>query len=371
MFEQFFRGRRRSGQKFIRHRKTSSRDLSKRGEFLTQGIESLEPRLALTIGGIYAPITASTQAYVITLDGAEDLYSQKLSTGLTQFADNSSFLQNLNSKISGRTWGPTSAADDNDRLVTTFYVTSGRTEPFVTFFSTNPLSGSSVSFDAGGDTENAGYLIAGTLGGSVQTNWGSVDFQASDEERWDCPLIIRLRNWNTDGPDAVTGTVNTSSGVISLQFSKGGTPFGLVSVDPSYTRYATYSHTPGVQSFTVWNGHTNNERLLVRLAPDESKITFKSPWQATQGTGSDLFYNFFGNGSPIGQMALGAEYINFNADVSASSVTLGDRGDNARTGTTPVQNRITNVSGKLSANLFQFSTDAIDANADSLISQDS
>ena len=370
MFEQFFRGRRRSGQKFIRHRKTSSRALSKRGEFLTQGIESLEPRLALTIGGIYAPITASTQAYVITLDGPEDLYSQKLSTGLTQFADNSSFLQNLNSKISGGAYTGTSSADDNARQVTTFYVTSGRTEPFVTFFSTNPLSGSSVSFDAGGDNEDAGYLIAGTLGGSVQTNWGSVDFQASDEERGDCELIIRLRNWNTDGPDAVTGTVNTSSGVISLQFSKGGTPFGLVSVDPSYTRYATYSHTPGVQSFTVWNGHTNNERLLVRLAPDESKITFKSPWQATQGTGSDLFYNYFGNGSPTGQVALSAEYINFNADVSASSVTIGAGGDNARTGTTPVQNRITNVSGKLSANLFNFTTDAIDANADSLISQD-
>ena len=176
MFEQFFRGRRRSGQKFIRHRKTSSRDLSKRGEFLTQGIESLEPRLALTIGGIYAPITAGTQAYVITLDGPEDLYSQKLSTGLTQFADNSSFLQNLNSKISGGAY-ISSSADDNVRQVTTFYVTSGRTEPFVTFFSTNPLSGSSVSFDAGGDKEDAGRLIAGTLGGSVYTNWGRSIFK--------------------------------------------------------------------------------------------------------------------------------------------------------------------------------------------------
>jgi hypothetical protein len=349
--------------------RSTRRDRRRGWEAGSAQVERLEERLALTLTTYAVPIS-SGHALLVMLDGQEDAYLTRTAEGELFVAGNSSFIgaSTTRSQAVGVTETGVTLVGNISGSTTTIAALSGRA---IFHGGGQSFAGQEVtfnvkeSFGSGNTVTNASNLVAGSLRGSVTiTGAGSLSYEASDDEG-NVPLTIRLAgNWNDALVDTVTGTVDTLSGQVTLRFRKGNAAVSATGTTGT-TQFATFVQTqPGLkQSFTIWDGHTIDDRLLVRLVPDESRFTVSAPVTVAQGTGADGWYAGYGRGS----LAVAAEYFDVNATMSAASVTTGYEAFSFYTPGLPT--RAMTVNRPLTAANYSLAIDGIDGDGNGVISQ--
>lgn len=341
--------------------------------------ERLEERLALTLD-VHSVNGGS--ALLVLLDGQEDAYVTRLADGNLWVSTNSSFNGSSGPGSTDPWVGFETTANQETSVsagggivrssvngsTTTIFVTSGR-EVLHIGGETYPASGASSAitfnvkeFPGDASAQNATYLIAGSLRGSVSTGFGSLAYEMLPQEGGVDLTITLGGGWNTNACDRVIGRVSSTSGNVTLEFFKGDVRVATT-LTTSTTHFATYNqNVPGrPQNFTVVSGFNLDDHLMVRLPNDESRVRIQSPvLQSQTGNG---FYSFPG-------VQLTAEYVEINALMTAANVAIGSVADQSLTGTPSVQTRILDFQRPITAGgAYTIAIDGLDANGDSLIQQ--
>jgi hypothetical protein len=304
-------------------RKSRSGIRPARERFHSPSVQPLEERLALAINAWQFPFgsavtSGSTNWATLVVDDGDNTFLKKNATPSPSFtfANNDQFTGSPIGGVAGPTALSIGELSAGFGQLTSFYVTSGTTEPSPGVLP-NPAFGKVMPYSV-----NSGSfgIVPGTFSASMAVtdgdgNSGTVRILAE-------PGVgsVPLRFERVSGDCAVplgSSRLGTLFGTVTLQWAKAPTAVTLVPFD-----WANYDAGVDPISFTLYPGQTPSQRLGVDFQQwvPGSSISIDSPIASSLGSASDPFFSGFGGIVATGQLQLQADTVTVRANASSSSI---------------------------------------------------